>query len=512
VQERLGSGASGVVWRAVDTNFDQTVALKVYDRTDAREEVRREYTALSALHHDGIVRIKDGDRMDDGRWVVVSEFLDGPTLRAAMPPAADVLDWDEAATITMKLLAALQAAHPDMPLILQLVEKSELTSDDQLCLERLRSEGVTHRDVKPDNIVLVVGRGPVLVDFGLSGAGPVGASGGSWRYRPPGVPSVSTDPDIDLFAVAVILHEMLTGRHPYTDSDPIGGELRIEPTLAPGVRALLRQACSPHFDQRFHSAQQFIAALAALGVNEVPMPVPAPDAVALVRSIRRAIANSDWAEAERLCPPDWEAVRSQIAEHRDLWIRVREQTSILEIDGYSLTFTGMRPFDNATNTANEEVGPGTTRVYIVSGPSGVMVEVLDRVSDSGERWVQGGDVFHTPPPLKRLGKGLRMGMDRIGDVMRAQLTQARLTGTEGWSKRYKASSDELDRGAGVCVGDVLARFGALAYGTQENVYGDMGRNRTFMCVTFDPDNDHVPAVAYFLTRVMPLACGVSGAP
>ncbi|HRC26119.1 MAG TPA: tetraacyldisaccharide 4'-kinase, partial [Alphaproteobacteria bacterium] len=62
--------------------------------------------------------------------------------------------------------------------------------------------------------------------------------------------------------------------HPYTDRDPVGGVLTVDPGLPAGVRELLARACSPRFEDRFRSAQDFIQALVALGVDEVPMPLP----------------------------------------------------------------------------------------------------------------------------------------------------------------------------------------------------------------------------------------------
>ncbi|MFN6122411.1 MAG: protein kinase domain-containing protein, partial [Actinomycetes bacterium] len=244
LQQKLGGGASGTVWKALDTNFNVVVALKIYEHADAGDEVQREYQALYDVWHPGVVRIRDGLKVG-GKWALASEFLDGATLRAAVVPGNEPLSWDAAATITMKLLSALQAVHPPMPRILALTVKSDLTDDEQIELARLRSRGMVHRDVKPENVVLVADRGPVLVDFGLAAAGPAGAPGGTPQYRPPGIAFEGSNPDLDLFAVGVMLHEMLTGRHPYTDSDPIGGTLQIAPELETPIAALLGRACSP---------------------------------------------------------------------------------------------------------------------------------------------------------------------------------------------------------------------------------------------------------------------------
>jgi len=197
-----------VVWRAFDPNLEREVALKepviphgTDSATAAELGVRfvREGKAAANLAHPGIVTICTTD-IYDGRPAIAMELIEGETL-------ADVLDRGPlesrtAVAIADQLLDAVGYAH---------------------------SKGVVHRDVKPDN-VFVSSEGRVkLTDFGIAHVGSsatltrTGTVMGTPGYMAPEqVTGQTTDARTDLFAVGVILYEMLTGTNPFgaTDGTP----------------------------------------------------------------------------------------------------------------------------------------------------------------------------------------------------------------------------------------------------------------------------------------------------
>ncbi|HEX9103801.1 MAG TPA: serine/threonine-protein kinase, partial [Polyangia bacterium] len=151
--ETVGTGASGVVYRARHAETGGLVALKRARALDAGElgSLRREVHALGSMRHDGVVRIVDHGVSDGIPWYAM-ELLVGETLRRRLDGAARAPS------------AGAQAE------LLRVVER--------LCdaLAFLHGEGIVHRDLKPENVFIDAARGPVLVDFGLAMqvAGPLG--------------------------------------------------------------------------------------------------------------------------------------------------------------------------------------------------------------------------------------------------------------------------------------------------------------------------------------------------
>jgi serine/threonine protein kinase len=508
LDRQLGKGAHASVWAATDTNTNQRVAVKLHDSPDAGDQILREYETLLDVNHEAIVRVRDATKVGE-QWALVTELLDGPDLRAVMLERGGI-PTEEAVPIVLRLLDGLRVVHPDMDRINELVAAPDLADADADRLARLRRKGFAHRDVKPENVILTDDRGPVLVDFGLAARLGEAAGGGTLAYRPPDVAPDGSDPDTDLFAVGVVLHELLTGEHPYDDRDPVTGDFHLSDGIDPTLGEVVARACAPSHADRFGSASEFIDALVALGIEARPLPPPGQDVVGRIRSIEDAIAERRWDDAIELCPPDWTTVRERIERRRSLDESAEADEPILEIDGFSLTPVGARPFTTAKDTGGEEVGPGTIQTYLVRGPAGETLEILQYRCDDGTTWVQGGDTFQTELPLKRLGQGLRLSTAVEDDRMMIELRVARMD-DQKWSNLFKAERAELDAAAGVDIAEVLGPFGATDVGTRADVIGDDGRRKGFMCVVGDPGAEHLPAVAHFLTRVLPLGRAASGA-
>src|SRR5262245_15824482 len=144
IQERIGAGGMGTVYRASDTSLGRDVAIKVINPEIASDPDRiarfhREARAVAALNHPGIVTIHD--RVEEhGTTYLVTEYVEGMTLRELMTNER-VGGYRQIADIGSQVAAALSAAH---------------------------GSGITHRDVKPDNIMITRSGRVKLLDFGLA--------------------------------------------------------------------------------------------------------------------------------------------------------------------------------------------------------------------------------------------------------------------------------------------------------------------------------------------------------
>jgi serine/threonine protein kinase len=273
----VGAGGMGHVYRARHIGLDKIVALKLLevdrlrdasgvaarpgkagpcDRTgDAEARFGREARALARLDHPGCVRV-----LDTGRWKHVSylvlELIPGETLGAAIKH--ERFEIARAIDVARQLLLALSHAH---------------------------GLGVIHRDVKPENIILRDGKRPVLIDFGLaslSDEAALTAKGmcvGSPSYLAPerllGRPH---DARTDVYAIGVILYEMIAGTKPFAGDNP-QHTMTLALNRPPRPLRAVRRGISPELDRiitralakdparRFADADEMLLALNDLEHN-----------------------------------------------------------------------------------------------------------------------------------------------------------------------------------------------------------------------------------------------------
>jgi Tol biopolymer transport system component len=263
VEERLGSGGMGTVYRARDTRLGRNVAIKVINDEIAGNAQRnarfhREARAVAALNHPGIVTIHDTGE-EHGTPYIVTELVDGTTVRR-------LLERDKALTprqvieIGSQVADALAAAH---------------------------GAGITHRDVKPENIMVTRTGRVKLLDFGLAQArvtdaaetrtGLVTEAGivlGTPAYMSPEqVRGEALDPRSDIFSLGVVLYEMADGGRPFTGAsapDVVSAVLRADPpplaesSVSPALRLIIERCLQKRPDDRFQSASDLAFALTSL--------------------------------------------------------------------------------------------------------------------------------------------------------------------------------------------------------------------------------------------------------
>jgi TonB family protein len=261
VVEEIGDGAMGRVWRGWDPDIGRAVAIKTvkaeYLTRDTREEYlhrfRREARAAGSLGHPNIVRI-----FDVGDDYFVMELVEGVTL-ADLLKHRGALGVEESLALLRPVADAVDEAH---------------------------RAGIIHRDIKPANIMVQPDGRPKLMDFGvarLEGSANTadGQFFGSPSYMAPEqIAGGAPGPRADLFSLAVVAYEMLTGQRPFqgesitaimyrvvNDAAPAPGT-RV-PTLPPQFDEVFRVALAKDPDNRFPTAAAFVAALSGEDVESL---------------------------------------------------------------------------------------------------------------------------------------------------------------------------------------------------------------------------------------------------
>lgn len=258
VIDRLGTGGMGTVYRGVDVLLDRPVAIKVLKpelvaNQQLIERFRTEAVLLAKLNHPNIATLYGFLPLGDGQFAMVMEFLPGTPLdellrqRGAMPVTAAV-------GLFSGVLDAIGYAH---------------------------RQGVIHRDIKPSNVMVLPDGTPKVMDFGIARAvgsahqTRVGAIVGTLEYMSPEqIQGRETDARSDIYALGVMLYEMLTGRVPFAaDSEYALLQAHIQsppppprvftPDIPEAVAQIVLHALEKDPDRRFQTAEEFKLALAA---------------------------------------------------------------------------------------------------------------------------------------------------------------------------------------------------------------------------------------------------------
>ncbi len=254
LQERVGAGSFGEVWRARHHVFSDVVAIKVPTDTEYVRNLQREGVVIHGVRHPNIVRAIDMDPYAEQPYLVM-EFVDGPSLRQVIDHHGRELPILSAVAIVRGLLQALAASH---------------------------DAGLVHRDIKPANILIahpleemqtVTDRAVKVADFGLGKIGGVTAQSimqsgslltedgksisGTLAYMAPEVKEGhDADGRSDLYSCGIVLFEMLTGERPQ------GGEVpsSLRPDVPKSLDAVF-QRCYTRADRRYDSAREMLSDL-----------------------------------------------------------------------------------------------------------------------------------------------------------------------------------------------------------------------------------------------------------
>jgi serine/threonine-protein kinase len=265
ILRHLGSGGMGAVWLAEDTRLNRQVALKMVRPADAddaaaRARLMREARAAAALNHPHIATVHDVLEAD-GQIVIVFEYVEGETLHARI--GRGPIPAPEAVEIAMQIAKALVAAH---------------------------AQGIVHRDLKPANVIIGAGGHLKVLDFGIArmlavgttqsapgspSSSVVGFIGTAAYAAPEQMVSGNVDERADLYALGVVLFEMIGGQRPFLGHDVIelaSSKLGQEaPPLSstgelvpPALDGLVASLLSRDRDERTASATDVLSQLQAI--------------------------------------------------------------------------------------------------------------------------------------------------------------------------------------------------------------------------------------------------------
>lgn len=270
ILEILGQGGFSKVYRVLDEVEGEERAFKLFDNAAGYEAVRREVGALRKIQHPHVVEVYWAGKTTGGDWYLITEYIDGESLNEYATGNRHLRD-REAVDVALDILDALIAIHPDSVRLGQLDSKRRNGDFSDAEFEEwqgLQDKGLVHRDIKPLNVMLTR-TGAKLLDFNIASrvGDPVHTQSGTPPYQAPDADLTRWDVSTDLFAVGVMLYELLcNGQHPYPGGKPMVDEDIIDPKtiradLDEELAAFVRRACASDRAQRFTTAAEMEAGL-----------------------------------------------------------------------------------------------------------------------------------------------------------------------------------------------------------------------------------------------------------
>ena len=260
ILERIGTGGMAVVYKAKCHRLNRLVAVKILKSDLAQDEdFRRRFNAEAAavaqLSHPNIVSVYDVSRGGDTEYIVM-ELIDGITLKQYMEKRGQ-LNWRESLHFITQIMRGLSHAH---------------------------SRGIVHRDIKPQNVMVLRDGSVKVADFGIaclenSAQTLTQEALGSVHYiSPEQARGDRTDARSDIYSAGVVLYEMLTGRLPFEGDSAVSVAIQhlssiplapreINPDIPEQLELICMKAMAPDLDRRYPSADAMIADLEAFRKN-----------------------------------------------------------------------------------------------------------------------------------------------------------------------------------------------------------------------------------------------------
>ncbi len=352
IVRRLGQGGMARVFLAQDESLHRQVAVKVLadrhsDDPHFIERLQREARAAARLNHPNIVQVYDQSQTA-GMSYIVQEYVEGETLKDLIRRESPI-EPRRAITIALQILAALRVAH---------------------------QQGVIHRDVKPQNILVQPDGKIKVADFGIASAGDTemteaGSIVGTAQYlAPEQARGLSVGPPADLYAVGIVLYEMLSGRVPFEGEAAVTVAMRHvqeapealtdrNPLVPVALESVVMRALAKDPTQRYQSADEM-----GLELDKVRQGLPISDETAIIGAA--TIAMNRPIEQTMVAPPlpprERAPARAKNPNRRRLWILLIVVGVVLAAIAIGLVAWGRS-------------GGGSTTPATTAATTGVLVQV-----------------------------------------------------------------------------------------------------------------------------------------
>ena len=253
IRELVGVGGMANVYKGYDVVENRTVAIKILrdeflDNEEFLHRFRNEFRAISLLNHPNIVQVYDVSFTNRIQCIVM-EYIEGISLKEYIEQEK-VIRWKEAVHFTIQILRGLQHAH---------------------------DRGIVHRDIKPQNIMLLSDGTIKITDFGIARFSRSSTNNtittkaiGSVHYISPEQASgANTDARTDLYSIGVLLFEMLTGKLPFEADSPVSVAIlqiqstptlptSLNPSIPKGLEEIIMKAMQKDVSKRYQSAAEML--------------------------------------------------------------------------------------------------------------------------------------------------------------------------------------------------------------------------------------------------------------
>lgn len=261
ITEVIGRGGMSVVYKAICHRLNRAVAIKILkdeyvSNDDFRRRFHTEAQAVAMLSHPNIVAVHDVSRSKNIEYIVM-EMIDGITLKQYMQKRG-ALSWAETLHFSLQIAKALSHAH---------------------------SRGIVHRDIKPQNIMILRDGTAKVADFGIAHLQSAGqetvtndALGSVHYISPEQAKGEAVDERADIYSFGVVMYEMLTARLPFEGDSPVSVAIQhissiplmprdINPDVPQKLEAIVMRAMNPRLTERYSSVEEMKSDLEEFGKN-----------------------------------------------------------------------------------------------------------------------------------------------------------------------------------------------------------------------------------------------------